>query len=366
MLRKLGLAAACLLVLSAPAWSWDLTTSLKQGSVDLKSAGPLAFGPDGVLFVGDRQAAAVVAIATGDTSGNPETVNLNVKGLGDKVAAALGATSRVVQIVDLAVNPLSGNAYLSVARGRGVNAPGVLLRVTPDGNISEVNLKNVKSASAELPNSPAVGSVGRRNRPQRPLSITDLAYFEGRVLVAGLSTEDFASTLRSIPYPFKEVDKGTGVEIYHGAHGKFETHSPVQTFATYGINNQPHLLAAYTCTPLVKFPLTDLAPGKKVRGTTVAELGNGNRPLDMFVYRKGGKDYVLLANSRRGVMKITTDGIGQNEGITEKIRGTEGQTYDTIAELEGVLQLDRLNKQNALVLVQREEGAIDLQTVALP
>ncbi len=56
---------------------------------------------------------------------------------------------------------------------------------------------------------------------------------------------------------------------------------------------QPHVLAAYTCTPLVKFPLSDLKPGEKVKGTTIAELGNRNRPLDMIVYQKDGKDYVL-------------------------------------------------------------------------
>jgi hypothetical protein len=36
-------------------------------------------------------------------------------------------------------------------------------------------------------------------------------------------------------------------------------------------------------------------------GTTIAELGNRNRPTDMIVYRKGGKDYLLIANTSRGV-----------------------------------------------------------------
>ncbi len=81
----------------------------------------------------------------------------------------------------------------------------------------------------------------------------------------------------------------------------------------FDIGGKPNVLAAYTCTPLVKFPLSDLKPGSKVRGTTVAELGNHNRPLDMIVYSKGGKDYLLMANSRRGVMKVDVANIDKTE-----------------------------------------------------
>ena len=50
------------------------------------------------------------------------------------------------------------------------------------------------------------------------------------------------------------------------------------------------MLAAYTCTPLVKLPVSELKAGAHVKGTTIAELGNRNRPLDMIVYQKDGKD----------------------------------------------------------------------------
>src|SRR5439155_26701410 len=134
-------------------------------------------------------------------------------------------------------------------------------------------------------------------------------------------------TLRSIPFPFKDADKGASVEIYHGAHGKFETQSPVRTFVAYDIDGETNLLAAYTCTPLVKIPVAELKPGAHVKGTTVAELGNRNRPLDMVVFKKDGKDYILMANSSRGVMKITTDNIDKIRGIDQPISGTAGLTY---------------------------------------
>jgi hypothetical protein len=195
---------------------------------------------------------------------------------------------------------------------------------------------------------------------------TDLQFAGGQIIVAGLSNEEFASQLRVLDFPFKEVAGGTGVEIYHGAHGKLETHSPVRTLAVFDIGGQPNVLAAYTCTPLVKFPLSDLKPGNKIRGTTVAELGNRNRPLDMIVYNKDGKDYLLMANSARGVMKVDVANIDKTNGITDRISGTAGLPYDTIAELKGVTQLDKLDKGHVLVLKQTEAGPLNLEAVALP
>lgn len=355
---------SALLALAAHATADDLTAGMKKGTADLKSAGPLAFAPDGILLVGDPAGAAVFAIATEDTNGGSEETKLDVPALDQKIASALGTSPADLLINDLAVNPASGKAYLSVSRGKGPDATPVLVRVDASGKISEVSLKDVRFSKAILPNPPAPGGTGRTNL--RAEAITDLAYAPGRVIVAGLSNEEFASNLRSIPFPFKAADQGTSVEIFHGAHGRFETKSPVRTFALYEIQKDAHVLAAYTCTPLVKFPLRELRPGSKVRGTTVAELGNRNRPLDMIVYQSGGKDYVLMANSARGVMKISTDNIGRDEGITQKIGDKAGQTYETIGSLKGVVELDRLNKGNAVILVRTEAGALNLQTLALP
>jgi hypothetical protein len=119
----------------------------------------------------------------------------------------------------------------------------------------------------------------------------------------------------------------------------------------------------------VKFPLKNLtsADTEKVRGTTLAELGNRNKPLDMIAYEKDGESFLLLSNSARGVMKITTDNIGRKEGITERVSSeTAGQSYNTIDELKGVVQMDKLNEAQAVVIVQAEDGTHNLMTVELP
>ncbi|MCH8924108.1 MAG: hypothetical protein IIA67_13290 [Planctomycetes bacterium] len=363
MLKSLCTAALiCAAAVSARAA--DELASLKETSPKLSAAGPLAFGPQGILFVGDAKQAAIFAIATGDKAGRSADAKLNVEDLGKKVAALLGTEPGDILINDLAVNPASGNAYLSVSRGRGPDAAAVIVRIDTAGKLSELSLAKAAYSKAALPNAPAPGGKGRSNK--RRDSITDLAYVDGRVFVAGLSNEEFASKLRSIPFPFKSAGKGTSVEIFHGAHGRFETRSPIRTFATYKIGDDDHLLAAYTCTPLVKFPISKLVPGVKLKGTTIAELGNHNRPLDMIVYNKGGKDYILIANSSRGLMKVTTEKIGEIEGIEKRVSGTAGLTYEKIAEIEGVVQLDRFDAKNALVIVKAKDGTQSLKTIALP
>jgi hypothetical protein len=336
----------------------ELGDSLQKGSPDLKSAGALAFGPDGILFVGDSQGAAIFAIDTADRSPSAGSGPINVPGIGTQIASLLGTTEKDITVNGLAVNPASGSAYLSVSRGRGPNAQPVLLRVTRENKVEEVPLKDIKFAKATLSN-PAAGR-------QRQDAITHLAYLDGRVFIAGLSNEEFASQFRAIPFPFTDTDKGASVEIYHGSHGKFETNSPVRTFVPFDINGELNLLAAYTCTPLVRIPIAQLKPGERVKGTTIAELGNMNRPLDMIVYQKDGKNFILLANSRRGLMKISTEGIDKVDAITKPVRSRAGLPYETIQGAKGIEHLDRLDKDNALVLARGENGSLDLKAVPLP
>ena len=364
MRRLLFTTIAAVTLLSANSVSAN-NWGLSKGNPELKLAGPMAFGPDGILFVGDTRSATIVAIDTADASPS-ENSHLAIEKVDQQIAAMLGTKVDDIQINDMVVNPQSGNAYFSVSRGLGPDSMPVILRTTGDGKLAELELKNVNHSVAKLDNAPKPGGQGRRDK--RSQSITDLAYFEGKLIVAGLSNEEFASKLRSVAFPFEDVGGGVSVEVYHGAHGGLETRSPVRTFVPFTIEGEPHLLAAYTCTPLVKFPVAALVPAaKKVMGTTVAELGNRNRPLDMIVYKKDGKDFLLISNNARGVMKIDTSGLSNAEHIDEKVPGgeTAGVDYDTIDELEGVLQLDKLDEGHGVILV-KTGSQIDLKTIHLP
>src|SRR6185295_865278 len=150
----------------------------------------------------------------------------------------------------------------------------------------------------------------------------------------------------SVAYPFAKTDQGTSVEIYHGNHGQFETRAPVMTFLPYRVGNQPTIVAAYTCTPLVKFSIDTLKPGQKIVGYTMMDLGAGNQPLDMISYTKNGQDFLLMANSRYGIVKVPAAQFATAPSITAKVE-TAGQ-FEPIASMLGVEQLDLLNASQAV------------------
>src|SRR4051794_41341780 len=94
-----ALTAAALAATTARAA--DPSASLKTGTPDLKSAGPLAFGPDGILFIGDTRGAALFAVDTGDRTPARATP-IRVDDLLGKVAARLGTEPQKVMIHDVA------------------------------------------------------------------------------------------------------------------------------------------------------------------------------------------------------------------------------------------------------------------------
>ena len=363
-MTRMILLALTLALAAAPLFAASAVSSLSAGKADVESAGPLAFGPDGVLFVGDSKSAAIFALDTGDRT--PGSGNVDIADVDAKIAAILGVGPDQILIHDMVVNPISKKAYLSVSRGKGPDAIPVIVNIDAAGRISELDLADIPHAKVSLPNPVAAEAKDRRGRPLRSQSITDIGYLDGKVFVAGLSNEEFASNLRAIDFPFSAVSEGTSVEIYHGNHAAWETRSPVRTFIPYEIEAEPHLLAAYTCTPLVKFPVKDLKPKTKVVGTTIAELGNRNRPLDMIRYSKGGQDYILMSNSSRGVMKMATKGIERYDPITTPVEDKAGLPYETIESLQGVEQLDKLDDGHAVILSRDGEGPASLKTIALP
>ncbi len=346
----------------------SLTDTFVSGNPDVKHAGVMAFGPEGVLFLGDSKSGAVFALDVADNAAGSDSEPIRLNSIDQKVAQMLGAASDQVMFNDLAVHPKSKNVYLSVSRGRGDDAQPALLRVHQSGKIEEVRLDKIRYSKADVSNAPAEDAKDRRGRSLRTQAITDLSFADGHVYVAGLSNEEFASNLRRIPFPFKDKMAASSVEIYHGAHGKYETHAPIRTFMHYELDEEPHILAAYTCTPLVAFPTKALDDADHVKGKTVAELGSGNRPLDILSFKGGDeKEYILLSNSNRTLMKIDPQDIPKTDAITEPVKGrnsTAGVDFTAVSQV-GILQMDNLNDANVVVLKRdMNSGALNLLSIA--
>ncbi|HWL07713.1 MAG TPA: hypothetical protein VNQ76_04865 [Planctomicrobium sp.] len=342
---------------------------LKPGKLDLKSVSALTFGPNGILFIGDAKEARIVAVDVRDVRRGPVTIPV-IEGIDQKIAAAINVKPADLQVYDLAVNPQTGHVFLAV--GSQSTAPRIVQIV--GANIELLPEDNLLISSVSLPNPAEDKEVGegRRRRNNRGSTITDLAFYEGRLLVSGLTADQAASNVWSIHFPFDNVDSGTIVEFFHAAHGRTEDYAAIRTFIPFIIDGKPNLLAGFVCTPLVRIPVDQLnAKGDergKVVGTTVAELGNRNQPIDLISYKKEGSESLLLINNNRGVMKITTDGLAENPGLVAHVPdgNTAGQEFQQIKELEGAVQLDKVNDSQAALLLKRADGGLDFKLIELP
>jgi hypothetical protein len=340
-------------------------TGFIEGPADVKSAGALTFGPDGVLFVGDSRGSAVFALSVDDRTPDPHRGDVEIKDIDKRIAKLLGAAPDQIVIRDLAVHPDTQHLYFSVSRGRGFDAPPALVRSTLAGELVEIPLGKARYAKLALTDAPAQEAKTPWGASSRSMTITDLAFTGGELFIAGLSNEQFSSTLRRAKFPFVAGARATTLEIFHTSHGKYETAAPIETFLPFAVKGQPALLAGYGCAPLAVFDMAALDASKHVRGRTLAELGGGNRPNDMVTFERDGQRFVVITNSNRGVMRINAADIDRSEPVVtaaSRAKPILGTPYTPLA-LAGVLQLDLLNK-DFVVMVMRdlEDGSLNVHS----
>jgi hypothetical protein len=356
---------------------------LTRGTVVPRSAGPITFGPAGILFLADSAAAQIYAVDVADPGPEAGSAPFELEDVNVRVGSFLGCVADDIVIRDMAIHPVSHNVYLSVQRGHGDTVQPVLMRVDRlDGSVTDVPLTEVMMATVDIDDAPAedderldttlpTGPEGEEfvfgdrtirllRRPIRSSTITDMAYVEGSLLVAGLSNEEFASKLRRFPFPFGADGAGNNLEIFHVSHGKWETAAPVRVFVPYDAGRG--ILAGYTCTPIVHFPLVDLAPGTKTVGRTVAELGAANQPLDMIAFAQGGEEHVLVANSAHGLIKIDRRDIDNQVPLTEP-KEPLGVPRET-KEVRGITRLGNLGDGFVLALQSGDDGRQHLRSFA--
>ena len=352
------------LLVSASLVAKDHAEGLKSnfitGDPEIHSVSAIAFGPEGILFIGDSKRAEIFALDTSDESPMPE-MEISLENVDQKIAAILGTTADAVVIQDMAVNPVSKNLYIAVHVNDG---QPILLRLR-NQEFENISLNSASYSKTALTNAVKEDAVDGRGRDLRRWAISDLAYYQGKVMVSGLSNEEFSSTFRTIPFPFAENQAYSSLEIYHAAHGQYETHSPIKTFLPYDLNGKPHLVASYTCTPLVIFPLDAMEPGKHTKGKTVAELGNRNTPLDIVSYKKDNKSYLLLANSSRALMKLDPAKIeSYHNYLTQPVEensATAGVEFIALPYVQ-VQQMDKLSDDKVILLQRMADGSLNLVT----
>jgi len=340
----------------------------QKGGLQLNGAGNLHAGSFGLLLVAEN-GGSVVAIDTGHT-GAFKAVK-PVANLGAKVAGALGTTAGKMTINDLKANPETGTVYLSVRRSDGVSG---ILTLNASGQLAALDIHKLNWVRVKLADKLKISRI------------SDLGLAPGRVLAAGQSNDAFRSKIFSIPTP---IEHGSTAHIYstdtyHVAHGRWETRAPIQSFIMTQQAGKPYMVGSFACTPIAKFPLGNLDSGAKVKGTSVLELGSGNRPLDMFTYSSGSKQWLVTHTMRfhkpfaytpskywaaridmkhiaaSGEDNTNKKAYRRNKSVAKDPKGVE-----VIEALHGAVQVDGYGKQSA-ILLREATGALNLEVVKLP
>lgn len=299
----------------------------------INSLGTMVFNDEGILFIGDNISGSILAFDFTSEKQQKRNFEINIYHIDTQIAAVLGTSPASVQVNDIAVHPKSGEVYLSVTRGHGLDALPALLKVTADNQLIAIDISHASVTSQSLSKLPSIertiglrgaaGSaptpkeVAKSQRSLRTLAIVAMEYHNGELFVAGISNEEFCSVLRRIPYPFDGTEGISNIEMYHIVHDSYETRAPIRSMSVQTIDGKDHLVAAYTCSPLVLIPLEELEDGQKVKARTVGDMGNG-QPIDMVPFRMKGEEMLFVTNNSRSPMVIPLKGLNGAKAVDKK------------------------------------------------
>jgi hypothetical protein len=351
--------------------SKSILADVQTGTITIKRIGRMSFAPNGVLLIADIGSGAVVAIETGDT-GPVKKLKTRVNDVDKKIATALGVSTADLSIADMAVNPESGMIYVSAIRK--TDNTSAIITFDADGKLTILDLTDTRFVRVPLP-------VGEGSQIR---AISGVEYTDGRILAAGQSNEEFSSKIFSLPLPLTHGKSGDAfsTETYHVAHGRWETRAPIQSFIPYREGGEDYVVGSFACTPIAKFKVTDIAKNSKVKGTSVVELGSGNRPIDMFTYEKDGKQWLITNTDRFHHEKrplgpsqywgvrvdmsyLTASKVNADAARRDVSKQTGPAGIEVVEALFYVRHVAKLNNREMVVL-RDNKGALDLEVKELP
>lgn len=356
------------LLLPLPAIAGKVLDNPAKGTAPVASINVLSFAPEGVLLVGDGSKKQIVAISTGDTK-ELKGDFADYKGFGAEIAGRLGVKAGEVEIIDIAVNPASRRLYAAVRKQDDKSQ--LVVTLAPGGKVEHFSFENREFALVPLPK-----GVSR---------ITDVVWAGEKLVAASRANEEFASKIYAVDGPIQHNREGQlySAETYHVSHRRWETKAPMSVMLPYEEDGKHYIVGAFSCTPVVKYPIEAIQPGAKIKGISMIELGSGNRPLDMFGYEKDGKASVLTNTFRfhhkrrpygpsphlafRFDEALLGTGKTNEKAIhrTRDAKDAEGK-IDIAKPYHGVVHMDRLDAKSALALRETDSKDFDLVTIALP
>jgi hypothetical protein len=343
-----------------------------QTSKRLQSVSAMTFASDGKLIVADWRAGTLLALNLPPLEKSKE-MSFNVMNLGELIGDAFKTDASKVRITATAFHQESQTAVLAISLGKRVDSPVAIAMLNSKGKVRALNADQ-SIFSTQLLSQPPNDAKLWGKQSTRSLLVTDMKFHGSELIVAGLTNATFSSTLRRILYPFNGTSGATSIEMYHAVHNQIETRAPVRAFNVIDVDGTPTLLAAYTCTPLVTIPISELTDGNKIRGKTIAELGFGNTPLDVvpFAIDYQGKktDWVLIANSAKAADLISLPAIvkaAKADGLSTPVKAPFQQHAGVPAIPLPITNLQKVIDQGPqfLLALRRDAASGELQLVSI-
>jgi hypothetical protein len=299
-------------------------------------AGALTFAPDGTLFVGDNISSAVFAYKIDQALPeqlDPKAPPLEVDSVDNRIASIVHSKIGHVEINGMAVHPTSREIYLSVSRHSSGGVAPAIVKVSLTGKINEFKLNSLARSEFKIKDGPTADQhfadrAGqwpvpspeqyheKATTPMRSMTIVDMKFHDGELYIAGISNEEFASTLRRVPYPFTDEISETQIKIYHDAHAQWETRAPIRAMTFAEVDGKDTMIAAYTCSPIVLIPVEDLKNGAQIEGHVIGDMGNG-QPISMFIFKYNGEDSLFVTNAAHDPRIIPIASLQHAKVITE-------------------------------------------------
>jgi len=258
---------------------------------------------------------------------------------------------------DMIFDSYSKNIYLSVS---AKNKKSAVFEITPTGKIAALDFNKVKHMTIDM--------------SAKATTFLDMQCYNETLYISTRTSKSFKSAILMIPTTVKAdaTIPSCNLTIYHGNHRIWESHAPAETFTISEIKKTPYFISTTTCTPLVMTRLDKMKPNAKIKGTTIAELGEGNIPFNIISYTKNQKHYVLTINSEYGVIKTTEKYLLENEKVNESSfnRNANPEIKEMIIlkdeKWQNVLNAVRIDEERAVVLTMPEAGDYKLSVVPLP
>jgi hypothetical protein len=332
-LALLGIVVACSEDVTAPPGGEggaDGSTSASSGGASsnvledaqlgdpmLFSAQRLAFGPGGVLLIGDGRSDRIVAIETGDTSSAPREANAfeRVDNLSGAAADAIGGSVTAADLLvnDIAVNPVSGRTYVAVTRHDELEAH--VLWIDPDGDVRLFDTSNVVYASVDVP--PAEGSAA---------TIAEVVWTDDHVIGTVTPQTLVRHELTFVETPFEHEGRvrQSTTRVFHRSFNQWITELPMDRFFYSEGGGERYVIGSFTST-VARYVVDEIDDGQSdVQGETVFDLLDGRTVLDFLPYERDGELVVLttvsnlLFDGKPGALRIDGEIFHQTEAINDE------------------------------------------------